>query len=327
MTESVRDPAVRPSSFAEFVGQRVAIANIRIAVDAARRAGRALDHLLITGPSGVGKTTVAQLVASEMGARLHVTSAPAIEHKGDLASLLTSLDEGDVLFIDEVHALRTGLQECLYTALEDRRVDMFGRGPNARQITLRLPLFTLVGATTRPALLAAPFRERFGLRVTLHHYDAADMLAIVRRSAKHLKVGIDEGGAAEIARRSRGTPRVANRLLCRTRDYAESCCATEIDRTVAAAALDQLGLDSMGLDTIDRAYLGAICDTFGGGPVGIETIAAALGEERTTLEDVVEPYLLARGLVVRMARGRVATTAGSAHWRGLDEGHHNATAA
>lgn len=315
MIETQADPTLRPRSFAEFIGQREAVANLRIAVDAARRGGRALDHILLAGPSGVGKSSLAHLIARELGSRCHVTSGPAIAHKGELASLLTMVEEHDVLFVDEIHGLRSSIQEYFYPAIEDFRLDMFGRRGNTRPITIQLPRFTLVGATTRPSLLTTPLRDRFGISLNLRHYEVGDMTAIVQRSAQRLGVDIDEGGAAEIGRRSRGTPRVANRLLRRVRDHAESCRAAVIDRMLAATALDQQGLDPIGLDTLDRAYLRTLCDTFGGGPIGIEAIATTLGEERETLEDLVEPMLLSLGYVTRTARGRIATPAGIEHLR------------
>jgi Holliday junction DNA helicase RuvB len=323
VTELKGNPALRPRSFAEFVGQRQVIDSLRIAIDAARRSGRALDHTLLSGPSGVGKSSIAHLVAGALGAQVHITSAPSIEHRGELASLLTALDHGDVLFVDEIHRLSPALQECLYPALEDRRFDMFTKG-HTRTIRLRLPQFCLVGATTRPALLTAPLRDRFGLHVSLGHYTPSDMTAIIRRSGQLLEIGIDDSAAAEIGRRSRGTPRVANRLLRRVRDYAESCGAKTINMEIAVRALEQLGLDSKGLDARDRAYLGTICDTFGSGPVGIESIAVALGEERATLECTIEPFLVACGFVARTPRGRVATAAGIAHSHNAAMSSHRA---
>jgi Holliday junction DNA helicase RuvB len=318
------DSALRPRALSEFIGQRQAIDTLKIAIDSARRNQRALDHTLLSGPSGVGKSSIAHLVAGELGSKVHLTSAPSIEHKGELASVLMALDGGDVLFVDEIHRLSPSLQECLYPALEDRRFDMFGKG-RTRSITLQLPKFCLVAATTRPALLTAPFRDRFGLHFNLSHYAPGDVTAIVRRSAQLLEIVIDEGCATEIARRSRGTPRVANRLLRRVRDFAESCGVRMISRELAARALEQLGLDSNGLDVRDRAYLNAVCHTFGNGPVGIEAIAVVLGEERATLEHTIEPFLVACGFVTRSTRGRVATAAGIAHNRHATASRSDAT--
>jgi Holliday junction DNA helicase RuvB len=318
MTMSDHSPehALRPRSIDDFIGQRELVATAKIAVVAARRSGLTLDHALLAGASGCGKTSLAHIIANELGARIHVTSGPAIEHVGALGSLLASLDESDILFIDEIHTLGRHVQESLYTALEDFRFDMFVGGRSGRKaITIDLPRFTLMGATTRPGLVTAPLRDRFGHQWHVRNYDIAEMTAIVRRSAHQLGIAIDDGGATELARRSRGTPRVANRLLRRTRDFTESIGVCVIDRIVAMSALDQIGVDPAGLDALDRRYLGAICETFFGCPVGIEAIAASLGEERETLEGVVEPFLLTCAFVARTPRGRVATPAGVAHWR------------
>jgi holliday junction DNA helicase RuvB len=306
------DAALRPTSFDDFVGQREVVGNLRISVNAAKRNRRACDHFLFTGPAGVGKTSLANVIAAELGVRLHVTSAPAIEHKGELASLLTSLGERDVLFIDEIHRLAPPLQEMLYTAMEDFQLDLVA---NKKLIRVPLPRFTLLGATTHAGMLAQPLLDRFGFVWQLKHYDLADITAIVARSAAQLRFNIDELGAAEIARRSRGTPRIANRLLRRVRDYVEDAVPSSfgngllVDASIVILALDQLGIDRGGLGDLDRAYLKLVCDR----PVGIEALCASLGESRGTLEENVEPFLLAAGLISRAARGRVATEAGRAH--------------
>jgi Holliday junction DNA helicase RuvB len=306
--------ALRPRTFDEYIGQREMIENLKISVLAAKQRREPLDHFLFAGPPGLGKTTLAHVIANELGVTLHVSSGPAIDHKGMLASLLTSLGEGDALFIDEIHRLAPVVEENLYPAMEDFRFDLFlGDGPHAKAMTMQLPRFTLLGATTRMGLLSAPLLDRFGFHWQLRYYDLPDMQAIVRRSAILLDVTIDDGGCAEIARRARGTPRIANRLLRRVRDFASVEGTGAIDHEVAASSLDRLAVDHAGLDTLDRAYLGVICERFDGGPVGIEAIAASLSEERGTLEDVVEPFLLQVGFIARTPRGRVATAAGFAH--------------
>lgn len=306
--------ALRPRSFEDYIGQRDLIDNLRVSVRAAKQNGWPLDHFLFAGPPGLGKTTLAHVIANELGVNLHVTSGPAIDHKGMLASLLTSLGEGDALFIDEIHRLSPIVEENLYPAMEDFKFDLFiGDGPHAKAVTMKLPRFTLLGATTRMGLLSAPLLDRFGFHWQLRYYELADMISIVRRSAALIGVPIDADGADEIARRARGTPRIANRLLRRVRDFA----AVEGDGTVtgaiAASALDRLAVDHAGLDALDRAFLSVICERFDGGPVGIEAVAASLSEERGTLEEVVEPFLLQVGFVTRTPRGRMATAAGFAH--------------
>ncbi|HET6611530.1 MAG TPA: Holliday junction branch migration DNA helicase RuvB [Kofleriaceae bacterium] len=306
--------SLRPASFAEYLGQRDLIDNLKVSVAAAKQGDWTLDHFLFAGPPGLGKTTLAHVIAHELGVTLHVTSGPAIDHKGMLASLLTSLGPGDVLFIDEIHRLTPAVEENLYPAMEDFRFDLFiGDGPHAKAVTMSLPRFTLLGATTRMGLLSAPLLDRFGFHWQLRYYGQQDMEAIVLRSARILEVAVDPAGAREIARRARGTPRIANRLLRRVRDFAAVEGSGRIEGGIAASALDRLLVDELGLDGLDRAYLAVIIDRFDGGPVGIEAIAASLSQERGTLEDVVEPFLLQIGLIARTARGRVATRAAFEH--------------
>ena len=306
--------ALRPRTFDEYIGQRDLIDNLKVSVRAAKENGWPLDHFLFAGPPGLGKTTLAHVIANELGVNLHVSSGPAIDHKGMLASLLTSLGEGDALFIDEIHRLAPVVEENLYPAMEDFRFDLFiGDGPHAKAVTMQLPRFTLLGATTRMGLLSAPLLDRFGFHWQLRYYEQPDMEAIVRRSAALIGVTIDPHGATEIARRARGTPRIANRLLRRVRDFAVVERDGTIDGDIAASSLDRLAVDHAGLDTLDRAYLSVICERFDGGPVGIEAVAASLSEERGTLEEVVEPFLLQVGFIARTPRGRVATAAGYQH--------------
>ncbi len=306
--------ALRPRNFNEYIGQRELIENLRVSVHAAKQGNWALDHFLFAGPPGLGKTTLAHVIANELGVNLHVSSGPAIDHKGKLASLLTGLGERDALFIDEIHRLNPVVEENLYPAMEDFRFDLFiGEGPHAKAVTMQLPRFTLLGATTRMGLLSAPLLDRFGFHWQLRYYDLADMQAIVKRSASLIGVPIDDDGAKEIARRSRGTPRIANRLLRRVRDFASVEHDGSIDGTIAASSLDRLAVDHAGLDALDRGYLTVICERFDGGPVGIEAVAASLSEERGTLEEVVEPFLLQVGFIARTPRGRVATAAGFQH--------------
>ncbi|MFN3370255.1 MAG: Holliday junction branch migration DNA helicase RuvB [Sphingomonadaceae bacterium] len=307
------DAALRPKSLAEFVGQEAARANLRVFVDAARQRGEALDHVLLSGPPGLGKTTLAQILAREMGAGFRSTSGPVIAKAGDLAALLTNLEPNDVLFIDEIHRLAPHVEEILYPAMEDRALDiLIGEGPSARSIRIDLPPFTLIGATTRSGLVTQPLRDRFGIPVRLVFYSEAELLGVVSRAAALLGLELTEEGAREIARRARGTPRIAGRLLRRVRDFAAGR-AEPVDRAFADQALTRLEVDALGLDAQDRRYLWMIADLYKGGPVGIETLAAGLSEARDTLEDVVEPYLLQIGLVARTARGRVLNPPGWAH--------------
>ncbi|MCC6173068.1 MAG: Holliday junction branch migration DNA helicase RuvB [Gammaproteobacteria bacterium] len=302
------DRAIRPKRLDDYVGQSQVKEQLEIFVGAARARGEALDHVLIFGPPGLGKTTLAGILAAELGANLRHTSGPVLERPGDLAAILTNLQPRDVLFVDEIHRLSPVVEEILYPAMEDYQLDiMIGEGPAARSIKLALPPFTLVGATTRAGLLTSPLRDRFGIVQRLEFYDVADLTRIVHRSAGILGVPIDAGGAERIAQRSRGTPRIANRLLRRVRDYAQVRADGAVDAAVAVAALDLLEVDPVGFDSLDRKLLTTIIDKFDGGPVGIENLAAAIGEERGTLEDVIEPYLIQQGYLMRTARGRVAT--------------------
>jgi Holliday junction DNA helicase RuvB len=305
---------LRPHRLHEFVGQAELKDHLSIILEAARRRGQAADHLLFAGPPGLGKTTLAGIVATEMEVGLHVTSGPALERGGDLAAILTRLDEGDVLFIDEIHRLSRAVEEVLYPAMEDFQLDIvLGKGPAARSIRLDLPRFTLVGATTRTGLITGPLRDRFGLVARLDYYTATDLEAIVLRAADILGVSADPAGAAEIAGRARGTPRIANRLLRRVRDYAEVRGTGMVDRATAEAGLSVFGVDDRGLDKVDRAVLRALCERFSGGPVGLSTLAISVSEPSETLEDVYEPFLIQQGLLMRTPRGRVATPAAWAH--------------
>ncbi|MDN4503681.1 Holliday junction branch migration DNA helicase RuvB [Alteromonadaceae bacterium BrNp21-10] len=309
------DRAIRPKLLSEYTGQAHVCQQMDIFIQAARERKEPLDHLLIFGPPGLGKTTLAYIVANEMGVNIKTTSGPVLEKAGDLAALLTNLEQNDVLFIDEIHRLSPVVEEILYPALEDYQLDiMIGEGPAARSIKLDLPPFTLVGATTRAGSLTSPLRDRFGIVQRLEFYNIKDLTTIVQRSAHHLNQPMDKDGAVEIARRSRGTPRIANRLLRRVRDYAQVKSNGVVTADVAASALDMLDVDNEGFDYMDRKLLTAIIEKFNGGPVGLENVAAAIGEEKETIEDVIEPYLIQQGFLQRTPRGRVATQRAFLHF-------------
>jgi len=308
------DRSLRPRRLADFVGQEALKEQLAVSIAAASSRGEALDHVLLAGPPGLGKTSLAQIVAAELDVPFVQTAGPALERKGDVAAFLTALEPRAVFFVDEIHRLPRALEETFYPAMEDGCLPItVGQGAGARVVTLPLPPFTLIGATTRAGLITTPLRDRFGIQHRLEHYDAGDLATIVRRSAKLLDVAIEDSGAHAIAQRSRGTPRVANRLLKRVRDYAEVRGSGVVTGDVAIEALDLLGVDHAGLDRLDREILRTICEKFGGGPVGLSTLAVAVGEEQDTIEDVYEPYLLQQGFVQRTPRGRVVTKSGRAH--------------
>ncbi len=309
------ETGLRPHRLDEYVGQEKVKGNLEVYIEAAKERKEALDHVLLYGPPGLGKTTLAGVIANEMGVNIRITSGPAIEKAGDLAAILTNLSQHDILFIDEIHRLSRSVEEILYPAMEDYALDIIiGKGPSAKSIRLDLPKFTLIGATTRAGLLTAPLRDRFGVLSRLELYTTEELVKIIMRSGKLLNVNIDREGAAQIAARSRGTPRIANRLLKRVRDFAQVKYNSDITKEIAVAALDMMEIDSMGLDEIDRKIIFSMVKNFGGGPVGVETIAATIGEEANTIEDVYEPYLLQLGYILRTPRGRVVSPEAYKHF-------------